>query len=193
MRRPSRSVDECTRFGRRRRRSPRHGSIAGDSDQSRSACSARSRQPARTRVAAGAFTRWGPRKTRDLWLVSRFYCNQNDRPRSFSRRFNELTGREPDKPYATTYVAVERFSWIIEASDTIDGMALNLGLRREPVYLSGANGRIRVNATGADVGSFRVKPTDRVAVLWDYHEQIRTIPATDSYRRLTQGACSMQP
>jgi branched-chain amino acid transport system substrate-binding protein len=51
----------------------------------------------------------GPLETRDLWLVTGFYWNQNERTRAFSHRFNDLTGRMPDKPYAATYAAVEAF------------------------------------------------------------------------------------
>ena len=136
----------------------------------------------------------GPLETRDIWLVSGFYWNQNDRTRSFSTRFNEVTGRMPDKPYAATYVAIEQFLRVVEASDTIDGSALNVGLRREPVYFFGSNGRIRFDGTLLlDVGLYRVKPPDKVTEVWDYYDQIRTIPVADLYRRLPQGACPSRP
>jgi branched-chain amino acid transport system substrate-binding protein len=136
----------------------------------------------------------GPLETRDLWLVSGFYWNQNERTRSFSHRFNELTGRMPDKPYAATYAAVGDFLRIVEASDTIDGAAVNIGWRREPVYFFGANGRLRVDGTlMLDVGLYRVKPPDQVTEVWDYYKLIRTIPAVNVFRTVSRGACPLTP
>jgi branched-chain amino acid transport system substrate-binding protein len=136
----------------------------------------------------------GPLEARDLWLVTGFYWNQNEQTRSFSHRFNELTGRMPDKPYAATYAAVEHFLRNVETSDTIDGAALNAGLRREPVYFFGSSGQLRVDGTLLlDVGLFRVKPPDRVTEVWDYYSKIRTIPAADLSRTSARGVCPLSP
>jgi len=136
----------------------------------------------------------GPLEARDVWLVTGFYWNQNERTRAFSRRFNELTGRMPDKPYAATYAAVGDFLRIVESSDTIDGAAVNVGLRREPVYFFGSNGRFRVDGTLLlDVGLFRVKPPDQVTEVWDYYQPIRTISATDVFRSPARGGCPLSP
>jgi branched-chain amino acid transport system substrate-binding protein len=136
----------------------------------------------------------GAADARDLWLVTGFYWNQNERTRSFSHRFSGLTGRMPDKPYAATYAAVEHFLRNVETSDTIDGVALNAGLRREPVYFFGSNGRIGADGTPRlDVGLFRVKPPDQVTEAWDYYKQMRTIPAADVFRIAARGACPLSP
>lgn len=136
----------------------------------------------------------GPLEARDLWLVTGFWWNQNDRTRSFSYRFNELTGRMPDKPHAATYAAVEHFLRTVETSDTMDGLALNVGLRRDPVYFFGSNGRLRVDGTLLlDVGLFRVKPPDQVAELWDYYKPVRIISAADVFRMTVRGACPLSP
>jgi len=136
----------------------------------------------------------GPLETSGLWLVTGFYWNQNERTRAFSHRFNELTGRMPDKPYAATYAAVGDFLRIVEASDTIDGAAVNVGLRREPVYFFGANGRFRVDGTlMLDVGLYRVKPPDQVTEVWDYYKLIRTIPAVNVFRAVSRGTCPLTP
>jgi branched-chain amino acid transport system substrate-binding protein len=136
----------------------------------------------------------GPLEARDLWLVSGFYWNQNERTKAFSNRFNELTGRMPDMPYAATYAAVGSFLRIVEASDTIDGVALNVGLRREPVYFFGTNGHFQVDGTLLlDMGLFRVKPPDRVSEDWDYYQPIRTISASQVFRPPTRGACQLTP
>jgi len=71
----------------------------------------------------------GPLEARDVWLVSDSIGTGMSGPRSFSRRFYEVTGRMPDKPYAATYAAVGHFLRIVESSDTIDGNALNRGMR----------------------------------------------------------------
>jgi branched-chain amino acid transport system substrate-binding protein len=136
----------------------------------------------------------GAADARDLWLVSGFYWNQNERSRSFSQRFNGLTGRMPDKAYAATYAAVEHFLRTVETSDTIAGAALNAGLRRDPVYFFGSNGRLRADGTLLlDVGLFRVKAPDLVAAAWDYYAPIRTIPAADVFRTPPRGACPLSP
>jgi branched-chain amino acid transport system substrate-binding protein len=136
----------------------------------------------------------GPLETRDLWLVTGFYWNQNERTRSFSHRFNELTGRMPDKPYAATYAAVGDFLRIVETSDTIDGAAVNVGLRQEPVYFFGANGRLRIDGTlMLDVGLYRVKPPEEVTEVWDYYKLVRTIPAVNVFRPVSRGVCPLTP
>jgi branched-chain amino acid transport system substrate-binding protein len=136
----------------------------------------------------------GPREARDVWLVTGFYWNRNERTRSFSLRFNELTSRMPDKPYAATYAGVGHFLRIVESSDTIDGTALNAGMRREPAYFFGANGRLRADgALLLDVGLYRVKPPDEVAGAWDYYKLVRTVPAMDVFRQATRSACPLSP
>jgi branched-chain amino acid transport system substrate-binding protein len=136
----------------------------------------------------------GAVEARDLWLVSGFYWDQNERTRAFSRRFNDVTGRMPDKPYAATYAAVGHFLRIVESADTIDGAALNAGLRREPVYFFGVNGQFRLDGTLLlDVGLFRVKPPDQISETWDYYKQVRMIPAAEVFRRASPGRCTLTP
>jgi branched-chain amino acid transport system substrate-binding protein len=136
----------------------------------------------------------GPRETSDLFVVTGFYWNQNDRTRAFAHRFNDLTRRMPDKPYAATYAAVGDFLRIVETSDTIDGAAVNVGLRREPVYFFGSNGRLLVDGTLLlDVGLYRVKPPEQVTEEWDYYKLVRMISATDVFRPLPRGTCPLLP
>jgi branched-chain amino acid transport system substrate-binding protein len=136
----------------------------------------------------------GPLEAQGLWLVTGFYWNQNERTRSFSRRFCELTGRMPDKPYAATYAAVEHFLRNVETSDTIDGVALNGALRRQPVYFFGSSGQLRVDGTLLlDVGLYRVKSPDEVTEEWDYYKLVRNIPASDVYRKAQYGGCPLSP
>jgi branched-chain amino acid transport system substrate-binding protein len=136
----------------------------------------------------------GPLEARDLRIVTGFYWNQNDLTRSFSNRFNEVTGRMPDKPYAATYAAIGQFLRIVEATDTIDGAAVNTALRRESAYFFGANGRFRIDGRLLlDVGLYRVKPPDDVAAAWDYYKSVRTVPAMDVFRQTTRGVCSLPP
>jgi branched-chain amino acid transport system substrate-binding protein len=136
----------------------------------------------------------GPLESRDLWIVTGFYWNQNERTRTFSHRFNDVTGRMPDKPYAATYAAVGDYLRIVEASDTIEGVAVNVGLRREPLYFFGTNGQLRVDGTLLlDVGLYRVKPPDEVTEVWDYYKPIRTIPAAKVFPPAPRGTCPLSP
>jgi len=136
----------------------------------------------------------GPREARALWITSGFYWNRNERTRSFSHRFAELTGRMPDKPYAATYAAVGHFLRAVETLDTIDGLAVNVGMRRESVYFFGSSGRIRIDGTLLlDVGLYRVKAPDQISEPWDYYTPVRIIPAVDVYRGLTRNSCSLSP
>ncbi len=136
----------------------------------------------------------GARDANGLWITSGFYWNRNERTRSFSRRFSELTGRMPDKSYAATYAAVGHFLRIVEALDTIDGLVVNVGMRQETAYFFGSSGRFRIDGTLLlDVGLFRVKPPDQIAEPWDYYAPIRIIPAVDVYRASTRPRCSLSP
>ncbi len=136
----------------------------------------------------------GPLESRGLWLVTGFYWNQNERTRSFASRFNELTGRMPDKANAATYAAVEHFLRTVETYDTLDGHVLSQGLRRDPVYFFGSDGRIRVDGSVLlDVGLFRVKAPDEVTATWDYYKPLRTISAAKVFRSPVTGTCRLSP
>ncbi len=136
----------------------------------------------------------GPLEARGLWLVTGFYWNRNEQTRSFSHRFNELTGRMPDKPNAATYAAVEHFLRSVETSDTIDGVPLNSAMRREPVYFFGSTGQLQLDGTlMLDIGLFRVKSPDQITETWDYYKQARIVRATDVFRTPARGACPLSP
>lgn len=136
----------------------------------------------------------GARESHGLWIVTGFYWDRTDRTRSFASRFNEVTGRMPDKPYAATYAAIEHFLRLVEAADMIGGAALNVGLRREPAYFFGVNGRLRIDGRLLlDVGLYRVKSPEEVSGAWDYYKQIRVIPAADVFRPVARGSCSLTP
>ena len=105
-----------------------------------------------------------------------------------------MSGIRPVNSYAATYAAVGSYLRVVETSDTIDGAALNVGLRREPVYFFGSNGRIQVDGTLLlDVGLYQVKPPEQVIEVWDYYKLIRTISASDVFRPPVRGGCPLTP
>ncbi len=134
----------------------------------------------------------GAAEAADLRIVTGFYWNQNERTRSFAKRFNILTGRMPDKPHAATYAAIGHFLRTVETTDTIDGVALNIGLRQEQPYFFGANGQLRFDGRLLlNLGLYRVKRQSEVAADWDYYKQTATIPARDAFRPALSGFCAL--
>jgi len=136
----------------------------------------------------------GAPATSDLRIVSGFYWDLNDSTRSFSDRFNRLTGRMPDKPHAATYAAIEHFLRTVEATDTIDGTALNIGMRREPAYFFGAGGVLRFDGKLlTELNLYRVKQPDSMTDAWDLYRPIRTISARSVFPPPVPGACPLPP
>jgi branched-chain amino acid transport system substrate-binding protein len=136
----------------------------------------------------------GPVEARDLRVVTGFYWNQNDRTRSFAKRFRDVTTRMPDKPYAATYAAIAHFLHAVDTSDTIDGLALNARFRGAEADFFGAPCRLRADGRLLqDIGLYRVKPPERVASAWDYYQPVRVLPARDVFRSPDGEACPLPP
>ena len=131
-------------------------------------------------------------EARDLRVVTSFHWNANDRARSFSNRFHAASERMPDRSHAATYAAIGHFLRIVETADTLDGAVLNNGLRREPPYFFGASGRFRSDGRLLlEMGLYRVKPLDQVAIPWDYYQPVRAVPAREAFRLLGRSKCAL--
>lgn len=134
----------------------------------------------------------GAREAEGLRVVTSFYWNRDERTRSFALRFNELTGRMPDKPHAATYAAVKHFLRAVETTDTIDGAALNAAMRLDPVYFFGDTVRLRNDGQlPLDIGVYTVRPPDRVADTWDYYDVARIVAAKDIYPVRPSPGCTV--
>lgn len=133
----------------------------------------------------------GAREAEGLRVVTSFHWDRDARTRSFSGRFNELTGRMPDKPHAATYAAVAHLLRQVEATDTIDGAPLNAAMRQDPVYFFGDTVRLRNDGQlPLDIGLYKVKPQERIVAVWDYYEEIRRLPARDIYPARPSAGCT---
>lgn len=152
------------------------------------------RQIAAYLVAIGDIHDVGLDVAQGLLIANSFYWDMNDQTRAFAQRIMNATGSMPGKPQAATYAAIRHFARAAIAAETMDAEALNLEMRRAPVYFFGRVGRVRLDGRMTlDMTVYRVKPPAKSRDPWDCYEPAANIPVALAYRSINQGGCSAVP
>ena len=110
-------------------------------------------------------------------VAAPFYWNLNPATAAWSRRFNAITGREPDMAHAGTYTAVTHYLKSIRAAGTDELGAVLAAMRKMPVedmYTQGA--RIRQDGMVVrPIYTFEVKRPAESTGGWDLLRQTGVI------------------
>ncbi len=133
-----------------------------------------------------------------VMLTEPFYWDLNDGTRAFSRRFAaQLHGQMPSMDHAGCYSAVLHYlkavSVLGPAKAKASGRAVIEQMKAMPTDdpLFG-KGRIRVDGRKIhDMYLFQVKSPAESKSEWDTYKLIRTIPAEQAFRPLSEGHCPM--
>ena len=135
---------------------------------------------------------------RGLALTEAFYWDLNDGTRAFSRRFAPQAGdRMPSMVQAGDYSATLHYLKAAQALGAerakASGRAVVEAMKAMPTEdpLFGAGS---VRADGRKLNPmylFQVKSPEESQYPWDYYKLIRTIPADEAFRPLTEGGCSL--
>jgi branched-chain amino acid transport system substrate-binding protein len=133
-----------------------------------------------------------------LALTESFYWDLNDGTRAFSKRFAPQSGgRMPSMVQAGDYSAVLHYLKAVQAlgaerakdSGRAVIEAMKVMPANDPLFGPGS-----VRADGRKLNPmylFQVKSPEESRYPWDYYRLIRTIPADEAFRPLTEGGCSL--
>lgn len=125
-----------------------------------------------------------------LFVASSFHWSMSEQARSFARRFQDETGRAPEQSHAATYAAVRHYLRAAASAETLDGNAVNLEMRRIPLYFFGRMAKVRVDGKVLlDVSLYRVRLPPTQAPWYDCYETMRGFATPEVYRAGNGQAC----
>ena len=133
----------------------------------------------------------GLAQAQGLLLMNGFYWDRNDESRTWSRVFFEKTKRMPGQIQAGTYSAVRHFLQAVQASGSIDGLAVAEAMRSTPVNdLFVHDGQIRPDGRLVhDLYIVQVKTPAESKAPWDYYKQVATLPGAEAMQPLSETRC----
>jgi branched-chain amino acid transport system substrate-binding protein len=128
-----------------------------------------------------------------LILTTGFYWDMNDETRAWSERFNERAGQMPTMVQAGVYSAVAHYLNAIKEIGSDEAKPVVEQMKATPVNdFFAKNGTVREDGRMVhDMYLARVKSPDESSGPWDYYEILRTIPADQAYRPLSESACPL--
>ena len=129
-----------------------------------------------------------------LVLTESFYWDQTDETRAFSKRYAErMGGRKPTMVHAGVYGAVAHYLKAVAAAGTLDGTAVADKIREIPIndFMSKDVHIRKDGRVMRDFYLFQVKKPAESKGPWDYYNLVRTIPAEEAVRPLSEGHCPL--
>lgn len=125
-------------------------------------------------------------------LVDFFYWDQNERTRSWARRFFEIQKRMPTSVQAGVYSAVTNYLRAVAASGTDDATTVMATLKKTPIDDGLFRGYIRADGRFVhDMLFVEVKrPADSKSP-WDYYSVKSTIPGEQGAQSLAESKCKL--
>jgi len=125
-----------------------------------------------------------------LTITEGFYWDQNEATRSFAKRFFETMKKMPSKEQANTYLAVRHYLKAVDAAKTEDPATITKTMREMPVDYFDQKAWIREDGRVMhDLTLYEVKKPSESKYPWDYYKSLRTIPADEAFRPLSEGHC----
>jgi branched-chain amino acid transport system substrate-binding protein len=127
-----------------------------------------------------------------LQLATPFYWDMDENTRTWSRRFAaRMNGKMPSMMQAGAYSAALHYLKAVAAAATDDGKAVIDKMKalptEDPVFGSGS-----VRQDGRKLHPmhlYEVKSPEESKGAWDYQKLIRTLPADQVFRPMSEGGC----
>jgi branched-chain amino acid transport system substrate-binding protein len=134
----------------------------------------------------------GLAEAQGLVLPQGFYWDDNDRTRSFSKRFFETMKKMPTNSQAAGYAAVAHYLKAIQAAGTDDAVKVNEEMRKLPVDYFGREGKVRADGRVTyDLALYQVKAPSESKGPWDYMKAIGIVRQADASRPLAESECPL--
>ena len=126
-------------------------------------------------------------------LTSAFYWDRNDKTRAWSKRFLEKTGRMPHMGDAGDYSSTMHYLQAVEAAGTDEAGAVMAKMKATPVNDFFAKGGV-IREDGRFVDEmyvYQVKTPAESKGPWDLYKLVKTIPADQAFRPLSESTCPL--
>ena len=133
----------------------------------------------------------GLAETQGTIFSSSFVWNRTPETRAWSERFFAQRKAMPSETQAGVYSAVLHYLKSVQAAGTLDAGKVMAQMRAMPVSdVFTSNGIVREDGLMVhDMYLVQIKSPAEMTEPWDYLKVIRTIPASDAFRPLSQSAC----
>ena len=117
----------------------------------------------------------------------------NDETRAWSDRFLEATGVRPTMVHAGIYSSAIQYLNAVKATGSDDAQTVRKQMMDTPINdMFATNGRIREDGRMVhDMFLAEVKTPEESENEWDLYKILRTIPADEAYRPLSESKCAL--
>lgn len=131
--------------------------------------------------------------TQDLMLTTGWYWDMNDETREWAQRYYERVGRMPSMTHAGVYSSTMHYLKAVEETDSDDAQTVRSKMIETPINdMFAKNGVLREDGRMVhDMYLAQVKKPAESKSEWDLYKILRTIPADQAYRPLSESQCRL--
>ncbi len=135
----------------------------------------------------------GVEAAQGIQLTTGWYWDMNDETRAWSDRFMEVTGVRPSMIHAGVYSSTMQYLKAVEATGSDDAQTVRKQMMDTPINdMFTKNGVIREDGRMVhDMYLAEVKTPAESKGEWDLYKILRTIPADEAYRPLSESKCPL--
>lgn len=128
-----------------------------------------------------------------IQLTTGWYWDMNDETRAWADRFMERTGVRPGMVHAGIYSSTMHYLNAVQATGTDDTQTVRRHMMDTPINdMFATNGIIREDGRMVhDMYLAQVKTPAESTNEWDLYNIVRTIPADEAYRPLSESQCRL--
>ncbi len=128
-----------------------------------------------------------------LVLTTGFYWDRTDETRAFGKRFFEKMGSMPTMAHAGVYSSVLHYLKAVDAAGSDDSEKTMAKMREIPVNdFFAKGGKIREDGRMVhEMYLMQVKAPEESKYPWDYFKLLKTIPADEAFRPLSESECPL--
>eukprot|EP00003_Mantamonas_plastica_P012050 TRINITY_DN22021_c0_g1_i1.p2 TRINITY_DN22021_c0_g1~~TRINITY_DN22021_c0_g1_i1.p2 ORF type:complete len:405 (+),score=57.53 TRINITY_DN22021_c0_g1_i1:4163-5377(+) len=135
----------------------------------------------------------GTEAAQGLQLTTGWYWDMNDETRAWSDRFMEETGARPTMVHAGIYSSTMQYLKAVDATGSDDSQVVRKYMMEHPINdMFAKNGRVREDGRMVhDMYLAKVKTPEESTGEWDLYDIVRTIPADEAFRPLSESKCKL--
>jgi branched-chain amino acid transport system substrate-binding protein len=128
-----------------------------------------------------------------LVLTTGFYWDRTDETRAFGKRFFEKMGSMPTMAHAGVYSSVLHYLKAVDAAGSDEAAKTMAKMREIPVNdFFAKGGKIREDGRMVhEMYLMQVKAPEESKYPWDYFKLLKTIPADEAFRPLSESECPL--
>lgn len=135
----------------------------------------------------------GLQVTQDLMLTTGWYWDMNDETREWAQRYYKRVGRMPSMTHAGVYSSTMHYLNAVQETDSDEAQTVRSKMMETPINdMFAKNGVLREDGRMVhDMYLPQVKKPAESKSEWDLYKILRTIPADQAYRPLSESQCRL--